>query len=129
MNKIAQRIQPVMNDTGLAAVIDDCYTAEAQTLTTSAEANLLKLAELRGTLTTGQALRWAEVKTAYVRAQTLGGPEDAPLTRAVGALGLLADRISAVESAINRAADPRHLMAGPTARHAAGLRQRASDST
>lgn len=31
MNKIAQRIQPVMNDTELAAVIDDHYTAEAQT--------------------------------------------------------------------------------------------------
>ncbi len=41
MNKIVQRIQPVMNDTELAAVIDDHYTAEAQTLTTGAEANLL----------------------------------------------------------------------------------------
>jgi hypothetical protein len=66
---------------------------------------------------------------AYVRAQTLGGPEDAPLTRAVAALGLLADRISAVESAINRAADPLHPMANPTARHAVGPRERASDST
>jgi hypothetical protein len=129
MNKIARRIQPVMNDAELAAVIDDHYTAEAQTLTTGAEANLLKLAELRGTLTTEEETRWAEVKTAYVRAQTLGGPEDAPLTRAVAALGLLADRISAVESAINRAADPLHPMANPTARHAVGPRERASDST
>ncbi|MFF3137869.1 DNA repair ATPase [Streptomyces mirabilis] len=129
MNKIAQRIQPVMNDTELAAVIDDHYTAEAQTLTTGAEANLLKLAELRGTLTTEQALRWAEVKAAYLRAQALGGTEEAPLTRAVAALGLLADRISAVETAIDRAADPRHPMASPTARHAVGPRGRASDRT
>jgi hypothetical protein len=129
MNKIAQRIQPVMNDTELAAVIDDHYTAEAQTLTTGAEANLLKLAELRGTLTTEQALRWAEVKAAYLRAQALGGTEEAPLTRAVAALGLLADRISAVETAIDRAADPRHPMANPTARHAVGPRGRASDRT
>lgn len=128
MNKIAQRIQPVMNDAELAAVIDDHYTAEAQTLTTGAEANLLKLAELRGTLTTEEETRWAEVKTAYVHAQTLGGPKDAPLTRAVAVLGLLADRISAVESAINRAADPFHPMANPTARHAVGPRERASDS-
>ncbi|MFG2369374.1 DNA repair ATPase [Streptomyces mirabilis] len=123
MNKIAQRIQPVMNDTELAAVIDDHYTAEAQTLTTGAEANLLKLAELRDTLTTEQALRWTEVKAAYLRAQALDGTEEAPVTRAVAALGLLADRISAVESAINRAADPRHLMAGLTARHAVGPRE------
>lgn len=127
MNKIAQRIQPVMNDTELAAVLDDHYTAEAQTLTTGAEANLLKLAELRGTLTTEQTLRWAQVKAAYLRAQALGGTEEAPLTRAVAALGLLADRISAVESAIDRAADPRHPMANPTARHAVGTRERASD--
>jgi hypothetical protein len=129
MNKIVQRIQPVMNDTELAAVIDDHYTAEAQTLTTGAEANLLKLAELRGTLTTEQALRWTEVKAAYLRAQALGGTEEAPLTRAVAALGLLADRISAVETAIDRAADPRHPMANPTARHAVGPRGRASDGT
>ncbi|MBT1090545.1 DNA repair ATPase [Streptomyces sp. Tu102] len=119
MNKIAQRIQPVMNDTELAALIDDHYTAEAQTLTSGAEANLLKLAELRGTLTAEQASRWAEVKAAYVRSQALGGTEDAPLSRAVAALGLLADRIAAVETAIDRAVDPRHLLAKSQARHAA----------
>ncbi|MEV0226607.1 DNA repair ATPase [Streptomyces sp. NPDC050704] len=119
MNKIAQRIQPVMNDTELAAVIHDHYTAEAQTLTTGAETNLLKLAELRGTLDTEQAARWAELKTTYARTQALGGPEGDPLTRAVAALGLLADRVAAVESAITRATDPRHLIANPAARHAA----------
>lgn len=119
MNKIAQRVQPVMNDAELSALIDDHYTAEAQTLATGAEANLLKLAELRGTPTAAQAGRWAELKAAYVRTQTLGGPESDPLTRAVAALGLLADRVAAVESAINRAVDPRHLIANPAPRHAA----------
>ncbi|MFF5010989.1 DNA repair ATPase [Streptomyces phaeochromogenes] len=118
MNKIAQRIQPVMNDAELAAVLDDHYTAEAQTLTTGAEANLLKLAELRGTLGTEQAARWAELKASYVRAQALGGAEGDPLSKAVAALGLLADRVAAVESAITRATNPRHLIANPTARHA-----------
>ncbi|MFE9505115.1 DNA repair ATPase [Streptomyces anthocyanicus] len=124
MNKIAQRVRPVMNDAERAAVLDDHYTAEAQTLTHGAEANLLKLAELRGTLTPEQADRWAEVRTAHVRARTLGGPDGDPLTRAVAALGLLADRVAAVESAITRAADPRHLLANPHARHAAGGTER-----
>ena len=118
MTKIAQRIQPVMNADELSALIDDHYTAEAQTLTTGAEANLLKLAELRGTLTPEQAARWAEVKSTYVRAQKLGGAEGDPAVRAIAALGLLADRVAAVETAITRAADPRHLVANPTARHA-----------
>ncbi|MGA6170345.1 DNA repair ATPase [Streptomyces sp. NPDC012600] len=113
MNKIAERIVPVMNDAELSAVVDDHYAGEAQTLTTGAEANLLKLAALRGTLTPEQAGRWAAITSSYVRTQALGGPDGDPMTRAVAALGLLADRIAAVETAIQRAADPRHLLAGP----------------
>ncbi|MFI5899268.1 DNA repair ATPase [Streptomyces cyaneofuscatus] len=125
MNKIAERIVPVMNDAELSAVVDDHYAGEAQTLTTGAEANLLKLAALRGTLTGEQAERWAAITASYVRTQALGGPDGDPspssqlrssrgdpISRAVAALGLLADRIAAVETAIQRAADPRHLPAG-----------------
>ncbi|MEU9703861.1 DNA repair ATPase [Streptomyces sp. NPDC047981] len=121
MNKIVARISPAMNDAELAAVIDDHYTAEAQTLTVDAEANLLKLSELRGTLTPSQAARWAEVTSAHLRTRALGGAGEDLLSRAVAALGLLADRITAVETAINRATtDPRHAPAHPGGRHAAG---------
>ncbi|MBB5775833.1 DNA repair ATPase [Nonomuraea jabiensis] len=100
MNKLAERIVPAMNDAELEAVIDDHYLGEAQTLTTDAEANLLKLAELRGRLTPAQAGRWAEIKTAYLKAKALGGTDDDPMARAVGALGLLADRVGEVGTAI-----------------------------
>ncbi|MFB7213539.1 DNA repair ATPase [Streptomyces sp. NPDC056255] len=119
MNKIAERIVPVMNDAELSDVIDDHYTGEAQTLTTGAESNLLKLAALRGRLTPEQSARWSAITASYVRTQALGGPDGDPMTRAVAALGLLADRIAAVESAIVRVADPRHLLTNPQARHAA----------
>ncbi len=79
-----------------------CSLGEAQTLASGAEANLLKLAELDDRRTSGQARRWAEVKAAYLRAKALGGTEDDPVSRAVGAVGLLADRVG---SAIDRAAD------------------------
>ncbi|MFF8844902.1 DNA repair ATPase [Streptomyces sp. NPDC015127] len=116
LNRIAERISPVMNDAELAAVIDDHYTNEAQTLTDGAEAALLKLAELRSALTPEQAARWSEIKARYVRSQALGGPDGDPVTKAVASLGLLADRVAAVESAITRAtAAP---VAGP-GRHAA----------
>ncbi|MBT2367291.1 DNA repair ATPase [Streptomyces sp. ISL-10] len=119
LNKIAARISPAMNHAELAAVIDDHYTGEAQTLTTGAEANLLKLAALRGTPTQAQTARWAEITAAYVRTQALGGSGDDAVGRAVAALGLLADRIAAVEAAITRATDPRHLLSRPAAgRHA-----------
>ncbi|HEX8344600.1 MAG TPA: DNA repair ATPase [Actinoplanes sp.] len=105
MNKLAERVVPVMNDDELEVLIDDHYLGEAQTLTTGAEANLLKLAELRGRLTPQQRQRWAEVKAAYLREQALGGGEDDPVARAVGAVGLLADRVGGVESAVGRVAD------------------------
>ncbi|MEV1054513.1 DNA repair ATPase [Streptomyces sp. NPDC049887] len=118
MNKIAQRIVPLMNDAELASVIDDHYAGEAQTLTTAAEANLLRLAELRGTLDPEQKDRWAEITSGWVRRQALGGPEADPLARAVEALGLLADRVAAVESAIVRAAGPHPPTGTSRARHA-----------
>ncbi|NRQ30313.1 AAA domain-containing protein [Nonomuraea sp. NN258] len=100
MNKLAERIVPAMNADELEAVVDDHYLGEAQTLTSDAEANLLKLAELRGRLTPEQAARWAEIKAAYLRAKALGGADDDPMTRAVGAIGLLADRVGEVGTAI-----------------------------
>ncbi|WP_246017083.1 DNA repair ATPase [Micromonospora pisi] len=106
MNKLTERIVPVMNDEELERVIDDHYLGEAQTLAAGAEANLLKLAELRGRLTDEQSRRWAEVKAAYLRERALGGDSDDAVGRAVGALGLLADRIAAIESAITRATRP-----------------------
>ncbi|MGA4538792.1 DNA repair ATPase [Uniformispora flossi] len=65
MNRIAERLVPAMDTTELAALITDHYTAEAQTLAGDAEANLLKLAELRGVLTAEQQIRWERVKAAY----------------------------------------------------------------
>ncbi|WP_432069096.1 DNA repair ATPase [Streptomyces sp. AA1529] len=102
MNKIVQRVQPVMNDAELGALVEDHFTAEAQTLTADAEANLLKLAELRGVLDGDRADRWAEIKRGYVRTQALGDTDTDPMARAVAALGLLADRVAAVEAALLR---------------------------
>jgi hypothetical protein len=107
MNKLAERIVPAMNDAELEAALDDHYVGEAQTLTSGAESNLLKLAELRGRLTPDQARRWADVKAGYLRDKALGGAADDPMVRAVGAVGLLADRVAAVETAITRASERR----------------------
>jgi hypothetical protein len=95
MNAIARRIQPAMDAAELDAVIDDHYLAEAKTLGSAAEANLLKLAELRGLRTPEQAARWSHVTAAYRRRQALGGSTDDPVGRAVGAITVLTDRLEA----------------------------------
>jgi len=111
MNKLAERIVPALNDDELEMLIDDHYAGEAQTLTADAEANLLKMAELRGRLTPAQAERWAAVKAAYLRSKALAGNGDDPMGRAIGAVGLLADRVSDVSSAIGRLRSPSYLPA------------------
>ncbi|WP_051800147.1 DNA repair ATPase [Catenuloplanes japonicus] len=104
MNKLAERVVPVMNDAELELAIDDHYLGEAQTLTGGAEANLLKLASLRGRMSPAQEARWTEVKAGFLRQAALGGAGDDPMSRAIGAVGLLADRVASVEVAIDRAA-------------------------
>ncbi|MFA7605948.1 MAG: DNA repair ATPase [Rhodocyclaceae bacterium] len=75
MNKLAEKISAVMNDAELQQLFADHYQGEAQLLTTGAEENLLKLAELRGSLTAEQAERWANIKRDYLRNKAIGGSD------------------------------------------------------
>ncbi|GGO23688.1 DNA repair ATPase [Deinococcus humi] len=73
MNRLAEKIQPVMNDTEIAGLIADHYLGEAQLLTSGAEENLLKLAEIQGTLTPDQDARWQQIRTGFLRDRAIGG--------------------------------------------------------
>ncbi len=61
MNKMAEKVSAVMNHDELMQMIADHYVGEAQTLTSGAEENLLKLAQLRGNMTEQQQQRWQEI--------------------------------------------------------------------
>ena len=67
MNRIAEKIHPIMNDQELETLIFSDYDNEAQTLTTGAEANLLKLKEMFGTLSGSEAERWDQIKRTFAR--------------------------------------------------------------
>ena len=73
MNKMAEKINPIMNDKELQQMIHEHYIGEAQTLTSGAEENLLKLDELRGALTDQGQQRWLEMKKEFMRINSLGG--------------------------------------------------------
>ena len=93
MNKIAEKVVAAMTPAELDALVDDHYQSESQTLTTAAEQNLLKLAELRGRMTPAQQQRWSEIKTEYVRRSRLGGAADDPVTRLVGTISGLGTQL------------------------------------
>ena len=86
MNKMAEKISAVMNDAELKLLIDDHYQGEAQLLTTGAEENLLKLAELRGTMTDEQLARWEQIKQDFKRNLAMGGSDSDVGTRVVAQL-------------------------------------------
>lgn len=75
MNKMAEKVSAVMNDAEMMQMIADHYLGEAQLLTTGAESNLLKLAELRGNMTAGQAVRWEQIKKDFLRNKAIGGAD------------------------------------------------------
>ena len=75
MNKMSEKISAIMSDEELNRLVDDHYQGESQLLTNGTEANLLKLAEIRGTLTTEQSSRWQQIKSDYKRNKSLGGDD------------------------------------------------------
>lgn len=79
MNKMAEKVSAVMNEDEMMQMIADHYTGEAQMLTSGAEENLLKLAQLRGDMTPEQTKRWQEIVENFQRNNATGG--DDPGTR------------------------------------------------
>ena len=86
MTKLAAQITPQMRDDELDALLRDHYRGEAQTLTTGAEENLLKLAQLLGSPTAEEARRWADICDEFVRQRKLGGSDTDGSTRIASTL-------------------------------------------
>src|SRR5690606_24329946 len=97
MNKLAEKIVPAMNEQEISALVDDHYVGESQTLTSGAEANLLKFAELRGTLIGEAAERWAQIKKDFARIKLMGGGDDDPVARVTGQLVGLTEQLGSME--------------------------------
>ena len=86
MTKLAGRITPLMNDAELDALLRDHYRGEAQTLTTGAEENLLRLAHLLGRPTPDETARWQAICDEFVRRRKLGGDDTDGSTRIAASL-------------------------------------------
>ena len=65
MNKLAEKVSPIMNDKELNTLILAHYEGEVQTLTADAEANFLKLKELLGLMSDKEVARWEEIKQTF----------------------------------------------------------------
>lgn len=102
MSKMAAKVSAIMNDEELNALILDHYVGEAQTLTSGTEENLLKLAELQGTLNAEQAERWGQIKRDYQRIRQMGGDESDSATKVVNQLSHLSMQMSIIADTLKQ---------------------------
>ena len=101
MNKLAEKVVSAQSEAEVSNLIDDHYLGEAQTLTTEAEQNLLKLAELMGTLSPEKAARWQGIKQEYQRVKRTGGGADDPVTRVTGTLTGLSEQLEGIKQVLS----------------------------
>lgn len=101
MNRIAEKVIPLMTHKEVRALIIDHYENESQTLTTGAEANLLKFKEMENILTPEETERWAQIKKDFNKNKLLGGASESdPITRVVAQLTQFNDGLESIKDGI-----------------------------
>jgi len=105
MNRIAEKVVPIMNDEELTALIVSNYENDAQTLTSGAEANLLKFRELTGLLTAPQQERWDDIRRTFRQNLKMRGLDSDDRTgQVIATLSSLNDGLVAIQKAVTSGA-------------------------
>lgn len=103
MNKIAERIVPIMNDDELQVLIMSHYENQAQTLTTGAEANLLKFRKMIDQMDDEQEARWENICRTYKRNQVLGAAGgDDQLSQIIAQMTTFSDGLHGISSTLDK---------------------------
>ena len=104
MNRIAEKVLPLMTDEEVDALVLDHYENESQTLTTGAEANLLKFREMLDILAPEEKERWEDIRKTFQRNLLTGGDGDTdPVSRVVGQLAGFGAGLEKIEKALRDA--------------------------
>lgn len=104
MNRIAEKVVPLMTDEELQELVISHYENESQNLTTGAESNLLKFREMEGLLDETQAARWLQIQTEFRKQKVLGGAgENDPVARVVAQMQEFKEGLTSIEQGIAQA--------------------------
>ncbi len=101
MNRIAEKVLPVMNDQELKTLIVSSYQNDAQTLTTGTEWNLLKFKELLGILTDAERERCEDIRRTFRQNVKLRGVgADDKLGLVIAQLSTFADGLDSIRKSV-----------------------------
>ncbi|MCR9199808.1 MAG: DNA repair ATPase [Planctomycetaceae bacterium] len=114
MNRIAEKVVPIMNDDELTSLIVSNYENDAQTLTSGAEANLLKFRELTGLLTPEQQMRWDDIRRTFRQNLKMRGIDSDDKTgQVIATLATLNDGLADIQKAVALGAERLTKQAAP----------------
>lgn len=103
MNRLAEKVAPIMNDAEVRALVLAHYRNESQTLTTGAEANMLKLRELLDAQSPEEKARWEEIKRTFKRNQiTRGADTSDPVGRLVAQLATFQGGLESIRDTLEQ---------------------------
>jgi hypothetical protein len=105
MNRLAEKVQPIMNNAEIETILLDHYTGEAQTLTTGAEANLLKFKEMLDILDDTERARWEDIKKTFARNKLFSAAGGDQLSPVIAQLSSFNDHLEALQLTIARSVD------------------------
>ncbi len=106
MNKLAAKVLPVLTEKELENLIQDHYNSESQTLTSGAEMNMLKLAEIRGLQNEQEKERWEDIKRTFGRRQMMFGDDsDDKVSLVVAQLANFNENLDRIQGVIKNASE------------------------
>ncbi len=101
MNKICEKVMPIMNEEEVKDLIMSHYIGESQTLTTGAEANILKFKHMMSWQTDEDKLRWEEILEVFQKKQkSLGYGENNQFGLAIEQMESIADSLDGIKEEI-----------------------------
>ena len=112
MNKIAERVVAIMNEEELNELLMTHFENQAQTLTTGAEANLLKFKDMMDWLDDEETERWNDIKRTYKRNLLLGGTNaDDKMGQVIAQMTTFSEGLydirKALETGVSKLRDPK----------------------
>ncbi len=108
MNRIAEKVVPIMNDAELQTLIFASYQQDAQTLSRDGESNMLKFKEILGLLTTEELQRWNSIKSTFAQRNKLKGLSGNDSTNQfLVSIMSLRDGLDAIQNAVVSATNQR----------------------
>ena len=103
MNKLAEKVVTIMNENELETLISSHYENESQTLTSHAEANLLKFKELYKRLDETETERWQSIKTTFAQTNKVKGlGKDAQVSQLILQMSNIIEGRGGIEHALNQ---------------------------